>query len=233
MTVTCFWLEPTDRAQVGLRRYVSADGAPCPLMPGKYSYHQALLILGETGLVPYPDRDAIPPGQRSHYYELQGGGFGVPDFTWPAHDDPRWPAACVCGYEFAPCACDGIPCREGAPAAAYQDWHEALYRHADTGELITLRDAPDGAMWDAYWYGCKGPDGRSLVAKCPGGHDWMIDGRASNCTMPDDSEHRCWVRHGEPPVITVDKNGLTCQAGAGSIQAGDYHGFLRNGVFDP
>jgi hypothetical protein len=49
--------------------------------------------------------------------------------------------------------------------------------------------------------------------------------------MPDDGEHRCWVRHGEPPRITVDKNGPTCQAGAGSILAGDYHGFLRDGAF--
>lgn len=49
--------------------------------------------------------------------------------------------------------------------------------------------------------------------------------------MPDDAEHRCWIRHGEPPLITVDKNGLTCAAGAGSIQCRDYHGFLRDGSF--
>lgn len=30
-------------------------------------------------------------------------------------------------------------------------------------------------------------------------------------------------------MITVDKNGTTCAAGAGSISAGPYHGFLRNG----
>jgi hypothetical protein len=39
------------------------------------------------------------------------------------------------------------------------------------------------------------------------------------------------VRHGEPPQITVDKRGLTCHAGAGSIALGSYHGFLHNGVF--
>ncbi len=32
-------------------------------------------------------------------------------------------------------------------------------------------------------------------------------------------------------IPVVDKNGLTCAAGAGSIQAGDYHGFLRDGEF--
>lgn len=51
-----------------------------------------------------------------------------------------------------------------------------------------------------------------------------------NCTMPYDYEHRCWVRHGEPPAITVDKQGHTCAAGAGSIQCGSYHGFLEDGA---
>jgi hypothetical protein len=37
------------------------------------------------------------------------------------------------------------------------------------------------------------------------------------------------VRHGTPPDVTVDKNGLTCNAGGGSIQVPGWHGFLRNG----
>ena len=73
-------------------------------------------------------------------------------------------------------------------------------------------------------------DGPHLVVILPNGQPWNIDSRASNCTLPYDYEHRCWVRHGEPPNITVDKNGLTCAAGAGSIMAGDYHGFLQNGA---
>jgi len=72
-------------------------------------------------------------------------------------------------------------------------------------------------------------DGPALWVQTPGG-GWCIDSRASNCTMPYDYAHRCWVRHGEPPDITVDKNGVTCQAGAGSIQCGSYHGFLQGGV---
>lgn len=101
-----------------------------------------------------------------------------------------------------------------------------------------------------------GPDGRSLHVRVPDGHgkttsdhDWAIDARANNCDSPcavcttpyhshknmDHSyvdsvpEHRCWVRHGEPPNVTVDKNGLTCNAGAGSIATPQWHGFLRNG----
>lgn len=137
------------------------------------------------------------------------------------HEDPRWPARCTCGYGFE-------------PEDHRQVFQEEIYRRVDTGEEMTLREAGPGAMWDAWWMPfSRGPDGRCLVVKCPNGAEWMIDSRASNCTLPDDNEHRCWVRHGEPPDITVDKNGLTCAAGAGSIQARDYHGFLRNGEFTP
>lgn len=114
-----------------------------------------------------------------------------------------------------------------------------LYRRADTGETTTLAAAPVGAMWDASWYREQAKDGVNprlfwapvegvnLIVKTPGG-DWYVDGRASNCDQPD-RPHRCWVRHGTAPDITVDKNGDTCGAGAGSIQQGSYHGFLRNG----
>lgn len=117
------------------------------------------------------------------------------------------------------------------------------FHRPDTGEVFDrLADCPPGAMWDAApWYvvaGSKGGyllgganehDGRWLVVRLPNGHDWCIDSRCSNCTLKDDNTHRCWVRHGDPPNITVDKNGVTCAAGGGSIQSGDYHGFLRDG----
>lgn len=76
-------------------------------------------------------------------------------------------------------------------------------------------------------------DGPNLHVILPNRQPWNIDSRASNCTMPYDYTHRCWVRHGEPPNVTVDKNGLTCAAGAGSIMAADYHGFLQNGALTP
>jgi hypothetical protein len=120
-----------------------------------------------------------------------------------------------------------------------------LWIRPDTGEIAQhLADFPVGAMWFADWYKIderKSPDGRQLYGwdwdnqfepqlcvRTPGGV-WIIDSRASNCTMPEDRVHRCWIRHGVPPNITVDKGGHTCQAGAGSIQCGSYHGFLRNG----
>lgn len=215
----CFWLEPAGLAEAGLRRYAPAGARPeppCPREGGKWGYHGALAILATVPVTWLPER----PDGRSHWFSDGADRYGVPDFAYPGRDDPRWPARCECGYEFT-------------AGDRWQEWSDLLYRRADNGGLVRLRDAPPGAMWDAGWYPWKGPDGRCLVVKCPNGLDWVIDSRASNCTMPQDSEHRCWVRHGEPPLITVGKDGLTCQAGAGSIQAGDYHGFLSNGVFRP
>lgn len=107
-----------------------------------------------------------------------------------------------------------------------------IYKRIDTGEEISGRNLPVGAMWyvseENQKYYSPGPDGRTLYVQTPGG-SWCIDSRASNCTKPNDNEHRCWVRHGVPPMITVDKNGNTCSAGAGSIGMHNYHGFLRNG----
>jgi len=108
-----------------------------------------------------------------------------------------------------------------------------IYRRGDNGEEVGGKaKLPAGAMYylpDAEGY-AKGPDGHSLVVVLPNGHQWHVDMRCSNCTMPNDNKHRCWVRHGDvrKGEITVDKNGRTCSAGAGSIQSGDYHGFLRD-----
>lgn len=76
-----------------------------------------------------------------------------------------------------------------------------------------------------------GIDGRVLGVLTPGG-EWIIDSRASNCTMPDDNAHSCWVRHGIPPYVTVDKRGNSCKAGSGSIDTGRYHGKLTSGYLE-
>lgn len=81
---------------------------------------------------------------------------------------------------------------------------------------------------DMFWSNQQGP---YLEVLLPNGNRWNIDSRASNCGLPDDKEHRCWCRHGDPPNITVNKVGRTCNAGAGSIWIGDYHGMLENGEF--
>lgn len=142
-------------------------------------------------------------------------------FYWD-HSDSRWPKTCVCGREFL-------------DTDEWQLFTRSQYIDKATGKLYTLREAPEGAMWYADWYPeeWRGPDGHSLVVKVPKDHDWLVDGVASNCTKPGDKSHRCWIRHGVLPNITVDKNGNTCSAGGGSILTPDWHGFLRNGVLEP
>lgn len=132
------------------------------------------------------------------------------------HDDPRWPTACGCGYVFR-------------PEDEWQVNWSTLYRRSDTSELVTLREAPAGAIWDAVWYPEKWrrSDGHFYICRTPGG-EWSIDGKCSNCTRPNEP-HECWVRHGVAPNLHVDKAGNTCAAGAGSIIAGGWHGFLHNG----
>lgn len=138
----------------------------------------------------------------------------------------------------------------GAYTPFVENRSSPILRNMATGEELSLHDLPFGACFDAsvnaktgepkteFWMP-RGADGKSIVCITPRSTppdpndkgDWYIDSRANNCTMKDDDAHRCWVRHGtvgEP--LHVDKAGLTCQAGAGSIQNAKWHGFLQNGV---
>jgi hypothetical protein len=136
--------------------------------------------------------------------------------------DPRWPARCDhCGAAAPPNAVRQVfrerlydtPSGELEPGCLY--W--ATWHHGSEGQCI------DG------WTNCPGVH---LMAVLPNGRRWDIDSRAANCALPKDTTHRCWVRTGELPKITVGKvGGPTCTAGAGSIVAGDYHGMLQNGIF--
>ena len=133
--------------------------------------------------------------------------------------EARLTADCACGFHFA-------------------DWDTGhgtpRYRRLDTSEEIR-GSLPPGALYvaqpmkrqDGWEY--KGADGLNVVCVTPAGH-WYIDARCSNCTLPQDVVHRCWVRHGTVGgMIHVDKNGNTCAAGAGSIAQTGFHGFLHNG----
>jgi hypothetical protein len=208
--IQCFFITPTNESDRYLRRFASVgedkDVPLCPLG----SYHNADVAIGRFPVL------IDPPSGSLVQYEIS------PDVSMYSRDD-RWPTHCPCGYKFQP----------------EDDWQvntERIYvSEQRPGQEFSLKQnkRQPGMMWNAWWFADQpawtGSDGRSLVVVYPDGHDWMIDSRAKNCTMPDDSIHKCWVRHGEPPNITVDKNGLTCAAGAGSIQTPKWHGFLRNG----
>lgn len=94
----------------------------------------------------------------------------------------------------------------------------------EAGDLFWNDWLPENFYWDNH-------KGYHLMCVLPNGHEWNIDSRASNCTMPEDKNHKCWIRHGNPETekVTVNKNGVTCNAGAGSIWIDDYHGFLTDG----
>jgi len=213
--VQTYWLEPTDTIAWGLRRYSSRDdhtGFDC-----ENGYHRSLIYLERQ-----PAAWKEEGGRRSLAYRSR-----IPE------DDPRWPK--VCSY------CNGYEFR---PGDTWQDWQELIYRRPDTGQEYVLHNdagadsigipsAPPGAMWDAWWMpsAWKRPDGIYLMVRLPNSHDWAVDSEASNCTRKGET-HECWVRHGDPREahVTVDKNGDTCGAGAGSIQGADYHGFMQNGM---
>lgn len=190
--IKCFYIEPTGRYNVSLRRYSSGSN---DCIDGWI--HNASIKIGETDI-------------NSASGDLH------------SHDDPKWPKFCTtCNqYEFKD----------------FDEWqlnHHEIYIDRKTGSLYELGSSvPVGAIWRCTWYedmkDFTGPDGKSYCVKTPGG-DWVIDSRASNCTLPNDNIHKCWVRTGEPPNFTVGKNGNTCAAGAGSIMMKNYHGFLING----
>lgn len=186
--------------RLALRRYW--DGS-CPA----YGYHNASVHLSDVLI------DGCEQGgqldESSSY--LRG--------PVPAHDDPRWPVTCS-------------GCPAPVPDTAHRQlWHQRLYDTPD-GEL----HPGDAYLTSAYhdhdnrcptWSNCTGTH---FVVVTPDGSPWDVDSRAGNCTQSSDRLHRCWVRHGDPPRVTVNKAGHTCTAGAGSIQTPRWHGFLRDGV---
>ncbi len=203
MDIVCFWLEPTNRVGRHLRRHIGHRERPpeerqCSV--AEHGHHQAWVRIEDADAV-WGEPDETAGGRKS----LKN--HDVADFM----GDKRWPMACPCGYKFR-------------DDDEWQVVTDLIYRRADTGEEMTLRDAPPGALWDAWWlrgsriggteYG--GPDGRVITLKTPAGA-WVVDG------PPIDQPAQKWTRTGEPPKITVRP----------SIRIGSpvrYYAFLTHGV---
>jgi hypothetical protein len=143
----------------------------------------------------------------------------------PDYDNANWPTQCdYCGCE--------------VPDDADRQLHRQRIFNTPSGSPepgdIYYASFHHGEYKKNYcrWDNCDDPRGHVIVV-LPNKHTWDLDGRARNCTMKEDRTHRCWVRHGDIEHLTVDKNGFTCAAGAGSILAGqqpnEYHGFLVGG----
>lgn len=204
---------------------VSQCGAhrPCPVRPDKL--HRAEKVLEVKESVP-EDKDILERWNDEPLYDREN------------------PLKCECGYVF----------EEGDQHHRAQS---SYFRREDTGEERRWSEWGEGAIVEADWLeGMYDPtvDGKVYIAICPGGQHWTIDSRASNCNSPcancrkpyhehkgrpgdcidyvDARPHKCWIRHGVAPNFTVGKDGVTCGAGAGSIQTSNWHGFLRNGYFE-
>jgi hypothetical protein len=214
--VNVFFLEETKNTRLSLRRYSRNDENIAP----EHSYHDASVVVGV-----FPAREEASETHPGHFFDIS-----PPLDEFIGH--PLWPKECSCGYKFR-------------LDDEYQVNTDRLYTSKQRGGTYALDDNIPGMTWDAWWYSdsWKGTDGRCLVAVCPDGKQWVIDSTCANCPIRD-VDHDCWCRHGEPPLITVDKTPepgrTTCQAGGGSIQTYKYidgkqlpswHGFLRNGVF--
>ena len=193
--IKCFWLEPTAEAQISLRRYrgYTKDTGPCPASGLKY--HNASTIV--VPRIPLPLDKPHGTGLLSHE-------------DYP-HDHPSWPKACPCGYAFQESDSWQVNTQRlfvarGTKEAAQYD-----------GKLFIPSEAPLGAMWDADWYETKGPDGRCIVVKTPGG-EWIVD---YPCR-----DGKGWQRTGEPPELTARPSiGIGGEPGRGW----KYHGFLTDG----
>lgn len=190
---------------------------------GRSGIHNAQILIGDLAT------DGVN--------ELGGRGDEANAFGGQPEDyaPDRWPSKCD--------HCDAVVPADGE--IHRQVFRRTLYAPALAGG--TPRELQVGDLYFATWGECDkhggkcvlhrwtNCDGRHLHCILPDGdlhHGWNIDGRASNCTLPDDTTHRCWRRHGDPEKgerVHVDKNGETCNAGAGSIQSRDFHGFLHNG----
>lgn len=189
---------------------------PCRFVRQVGTFPQAIILWG-----------TCVRGQHVARFSYQPTGDPEPDHTVP----PGWreaipPEGTVCEKD-----CGGAPYLADAPdqrrSGSVQWLYDTPSGRTEPGCLYWV-DHSERDWCPGGWSNC---DARHLHCVLPNGHSWDVDSRASNCGSRDDSEHRCWVRVGDPeadpPTVQVSKDGLTCAAGAGSIASGDYHGFLR------
>lgn len=135
-----------------------------------------------------------------------------------------------------PTKCDHCPALRPETLFTRQIFHRTIYNSPsgipEPGDVFFSTWEHENGRREGWcdWENCEGPH---LHAILPNGREWNVDARASNCALKDDRLHRCWVRHGSPEdgTIHVDKGGRTCSAGAGSIDAGGWHGYLDHGAF--
>lgn len=179
--IECFLLEPTEFAQVSLRRFSNRRKAD--------HWHNVSIVV--ESIIPVPEAMGKNNGRTI-----------MNDKKYPKNDS-RWPTRCSCGYEFT-------------KDDKYYIDYDRLWTCEEMNGFVRLEDAPVGAMWDAHWYPFKGPDGRCLVVRTPGG-DWIVD---------QPIHGKPWDRSGDPPKITVHPS---IAIGRDEKDNWIYHGWLHHG----
>lgn len=199
--------------------FIGKNACPNSYGRGKSGVHDAMVRLGEN-----------ITGHRDH--DLGGR---VDD-----HVGSRWPNVCDhCGEAVPPVATArsfGDQQKDGW-VLEHQVHRETLYG-TPSGSWYGLPQVGDMLYEDWYdcagdcifgWTNCKSPH---LIIVMPTEHWWDVNQHAENCTLKEDLTHRCWVRHGDPSkgeIVHIDKVGVTCHAGAGSLSIPGWHGFMHNG----
>lgn len=245
MPVKVFWTEPTGYTNLYLRRFTFSSECACP---SSNWGHDSKVFIGK-----YKERH----GEKVEWREntFYKGAWHTNEFP----DDGRWPARCMhtnCVYDFDhndewqvqqesiyvdPITGQEYSLRMQIPGMMWDAWWMGVdWTGADGISLaVTL---PNGSAWmvdsrasncDSLCKHCTKPYNAhtnpqgSFTGRCVPTSEYN-DGSP---TYEDARPHKCWIRHGDPRTsnVHVDKNGVTCGAGAGSIISGSYHGFLHNG----
>lgn len=175
--------ELTGRHQRNLRRYAPSEGGVSNCPAG--SYHDANVIVGDIATTEVAD--------------------ALGD-NWP-HDDPRWPQACACGYQFT----------------ADDHWQRndrEVYRLPDGYEFVLSPtfgcEIPVGTMIRATWFDdhTGRRPGESWLVILPDGGQWLTTQSATGGGY--------WEVTGTPPLITASPS-------IWHNQPRGWHGWVRNG----
>ena len=178
-----------------------------------------------------PNLCPLMPGEHSYHQagvEIERAAVivnadGYHETFEAERSDPRWPVRCRCGFEFT-------------AEVGFQTFAVEVYRRADTGEEMTIRDKRPGMMWFSPWY--YDPTGKLNTRRENGNaflsiHYWRdwAEKRAPLSVLGPDGNEWCVDRgssNGDGWTVIGEAPSITC---APSIVLPGYHGFLRGGVF--
>lgn len=248
--IRCFVLNPTNLVRVWLRRYRGSgmDGHVCPT--SKTGYHNAEILRHDR-----IERDDAHAEERSNldrqlWPSVCACGYQFQDDDRCQYFTRSLYVASPGPYAHQDSVAADIPLvttEDAGPGALMRATWLEEYRHYSAlyDNQSWQVKLPTGDFWqidatasncDSPCKHCGQPYHSHAKERCtnPG-----RDGLAYTVGAYEDSkpDHRCWVRHGVAPDFHVDKSGLTCGAGGGSIwsrqgRPNSYHGFLHHGHLD-